>query len=134
MSTRFTIEIPKSRMSWESMLTVAAGVMFMVGPLITMVNLIGGTKMPVAMTVTLVLSFVFGVVCGFLFIRNEVRQQRSKRAEKHLKSAVKRMGYIALEPIEVHGQRDRVLLRDEHESALWDVSVSGNKVTCAKRS
>jgi hypothetical protein len=133
MSIRFTIEMPRKIMAWESVVLIGSGIMFMAGPMIALVSVIGDSKIPVAVTLLLVLSTLLGISFGCLFIRNEIRRQRSMRAEKHLKSAVKRMGYVALEPIEVHGSGDRILLRDDEEAALWNVSVSRNKVVCEKR-
>lgn len=133
MSSRFMIEMPTKKMSWETFILMASGGLFMAGPIIALASVIGDSRLPVAVALLLVLSTVFGLVCGMAFIRSEIRRQQSRRAERHLKSAIQRMGYIALEPIEVHGKKDRVLLRDDRESALWDVSVTRNKVVCAKR-
>jgi hypothetical protein len=133
MSIRFTIEMPRKIMTWESVVLIGAGVLFMAGPVIALVSVASDSRIPVAVTLLLVLSTIFGLCCGIMFIRGEMRRQQSRRAEKHLRSAIKRMNYVALEPVELHGSGDRVLLRDDEEAALWNVSVSRNMVVCEKR-
>lgn len=132
MSVKFTIDMPRRIMTWENALLIGAGVLFMAGPVIALVGVMGDSRIPTVVTLLLVLSTLIGISCGFLFIRNQIRRQQSIRAEKHLKSAVKRMGYVALEPIEIHGSGDQMLLRDDEEAALWNISVSHNRVVCEK--
>lgn len=128
------IEMPHRRMTLESVTLIGAGLLFMSGPIIALVSVVGDSRIPGFVIPLLVASTLFGIGCGSMFIRSEVRRQRSKRAEQHLKSAIKRLGYVALEPVEVRGIRDRVLLRDDEEAALWNVSISRDKVVCEKMS
>lgn len=133
MSSRFMIEMPHRKMTWEAVALIGAGILFMSGPVIALISVARDSRIPVYVTLLLVVSTLFGITCGFMFIRSEVRRQRSRRAEQHLKQALKRMGYVALEPIEVHGSGDLALIKDEQGSALWNVSVSRDKVVCEKR-
>lgn len=133
MSSKFVIDMPQRKVTLESSLFIGAGLLFMTGPVITLVSIAGDRRMPWFIFPLLVVSTLFGLVCGFMFIRSEIRKSQNKRAEKHLRAALQRMGYVALEPIEMNGTKDRILLRDDENAALWDVSISRSKIVCQKR-
>jgi hypothetical protein len=132
MSSRFVIEMPASKASPEKFFLVLAGLLFMIGPVFAVFGFVGDSTIPFALVVVLVSSLLFGIACGALFIKRELSRIKHENAEEHLKSAVKTLGYAVLEPIEINGGVDRVLLRDEQGSALWNVEVAHDKVICSK--
>lgn len=134
MSDRFTIEMPKSRMPLSDFMMIGLGCLTFTGPLMVLASILGNNRLPPSLSALLLLSTLLGAICGALFVRNEMRKQRLKQAESCLRCALRKLGYVALEPIEMNGDEDRALIKDEKESALWNVSVVGNRVVCTKRS
>jgi hypothetical protein len=125
--------MPKRKIPVKDFLMVAIGCLILTGPLMVLGSILANNGMPLPLSVLLLVSTVVGAVCGALFIRNELRKHRNKQAEVHLKYALRKLGYVALEPIEIHGENDRALIKDEQGSALWNVSLVKNRVVCAKR-
>lgn len=133
VSSRFIIEMPKRKVPVRNFLMVALGCLILTGPLMVLGSLLAGNSLPIPLAALLMVSTMLGAACGALFIRNELKRHRNKQAEIHLKYALRKLGYVALEPIEIHGDNDRALIKDEVCSALWNVSVVKNRLVCTKR-
>ena len=132
MSSKFVIEMPANRVS-KKQIGLFCGISIVVGiSTATLLGMVSDSKTSVLTVAIMLVVFAALAVCGTLSAYREVKHYRYRRAERHLKKGIDRLGYIALEPIEVTGKRARVLLKDGNGPALWNVSVNHNKVTCAK--
>jgi hypothetical protein len=133
MSNQFTIEMPKTGPSPLEWFIIGFSTVTTIGvSVLCLSQFVSAADTPAWFAAAVVGLAAAIIIFSLALFHLTVRSNRFRLAAISLSSGLERLGYTSLEPIRVDHKRFKMLLRDSHGAALWNVSLKGRKAIFQK--
>lgn len=133
MSNQFTIAMPKTGPSPFEWLIIGFSTATTIGvSVLCLSQFVSAVDTPAWFAAGVVGLAALIIIFSLALFHLTIRANRFKLAARSLASGLEHLGYTSLEPITVNHKRFKMLLRDSHGAALWNVSLKGRKALFQK--